>query len=222
MTATFEETVQGHVEEMKAEETFDLAEAVSGTKYPTDDCTVFTDGQAAHELNVLLQEVHNLGIDSANRKAASTAMVGDPEADAIDAKIEELQERQKELIAQIRDSSLTFHLRGIAPKLSEAIVNSWQAKIKPASKSEEDMIEAQNAQNNKINAEVVAKSIVKVVNGKGQVSRAAVSVERAEQFRGDLPTGEWEKLLTAANALSYARNMFSNVIAADADFLSKS
>lgn len=222
MTATFEETVQGHVEEMKTEETFDLAEAVAGTVYPTDDVTVFTNAKAAHELNVLLQEVHNLGIDSANRKAASTAMVGDPEADAIDAQIEELQERQKELITVIRDSALTFHLRGIAPKLSEAIVNSWEAKIKPTSKSEEDMIEAQNARNNKINAEVVSKSIVKVVNGKGAVSKAAVTVEQAEDFRGSFPTGEWEKLLTAANALSYARNMFSNVIAADADFLSKS
>lgn len=221
MTTAFEETVQAHVEEMKEEESFDLGEAVAGVSYPVDEIEIFTNAKAAHELNVLLQRTSDLGVDAAARKGANKAMVGDPEVDRIEAEIEKLQERQKELIAEIKASALIFHLRGIAPKATDAIVNSWQAKIKPKSKSEEDVTAAMNDQNNKINAEVVAKSITHVVNGKGQVSRAAVTVERAEDFRGTFPPSEWEKLLTACNALSYARGMFSNVLAADADFLSK-
>lgn len=217
------ELAESKVEEMKEAGTFDLASALKGTSYPTDEVTIFLDGEAAHELNMVLAEISELGFQSAELGAKSNGgIVDDPEKVEVDEKIAELEARQKELIAEVLESALTFNLRGLGRKTWKVIIESWTRKSKKFAKEngleEEERIDWAN---DKINAELIAKSIVKITNAQGQEQVGAVAVETIEDLQGSVLQSEFAKLLDTANNLTFANGLFSNAIAADADFLSK-
>lgn len=217
-----EKTPEAYVEELKSEESFDLSAALRKASYPTDDVKVYLDGEKAYELEALLTEVSQLGYDSVARSAAALdQMVDDPEKEVIDAKIEERNAKVKETIEAIADSALTFKLRGIAPKQWRLIAESWERKIRPESKGELDVLEADRARDKKINAEIIATSTVQITNAQGKVRKGATTVEQIEDLYDTLIPEEFQKLLDKANVLTFANGQFHNVIASDADFLSK-
>jgi hypothetical protein len=217
------ELVEAKVEELKAEGTFDLASVLKGTSYPTDDVTIFLDGEAAHELNMVLAEISELGFEAAKHTAEATGGITEaPEKEEIDAQIAELEERQKELIAEVLESALTFRVRGLAPKLWKLIIKSQTRKSKAKAKEEGwDEEERIDYANDKINNELIAKSIVKITDAQGNVQTGAVKMETVEELQGSVLQSEFAKLLDAANNMTFANGLFSNAIAADADFLSK-
>ena len=212
-----------YAEELKNVETFDLNSALTGVTRPKDSITVFTDGERAHQLEEVLTSISVLGQEKAILPPAG-GITGNPRADEIDGEIAELEELSALLVQELRDSSLTFHLRGLAPKQTRLIVKSWEKKIKPESKSpsDDELAEVNEERSEKINAELIAKCTYKVVKGNGAEHNGAVSIETVEGLRDELNTSEYQRLVTLVNNLCVAHGLFNNLLASDADFLSKS
>lgn len=219
-----EAEVAAVVEEMKADETFDLVEALNEVTYPTGEVKVYLDAAGAEELNEVLAEIATLGREALKYSAeAQGSMTDAPEKEAIDAQIEELQEREKELIDSVSGSALTFHMRGVAPELWRILVKEVRRKNKAASNAtEEEREEANEVMLEKLDNELVSKAIIRVTNAKGATDERAFKVETVEKLRGKLLQTEWERVLDKANTLTFANAVFHNVKAADADFLSQS
>jgi anti-sigma28 factor (negative regulator of flagellin synthesis) len=216
-------TPEEYAEELKNVETFDLNASLSGVTRPKDEITIYTDGERAHQLEEVLTAISSLGREKATLPA-SGGITGNPRADEIDEEIKELEEASVLLVQEIRSSSLTFHLRGLAPKQTRLIVKSWDKKIKPEGKnpSDDELAEANEQRVEKINAELIAKCTYKVVKGDGAEHNGAVSIERVESLRDEINTGEFQRLVDVVNSLCVAHGLFNNMLASDADFLSKS
>lgn len=217
------EAVEAKVEELKSEESFDLSAALKGTSYPTDDVSIFTDGEAAHEYNMVLNEIAELGFEGAKHSAAENGSIADsPEKEAIDKQIEELEARSAELLKRLAASRLTFTIRGAATKQWKLIIKQWKRK---GAKLESDVVETEEERqqwvSDKIDEDLLAKTIVKVVNAKGQVSKGAVSLEFATELHDTILESEWAKLQEVVSNMTFANNLFQQAIASDADFLSK-
>lgn len=210
------------VEELKADETFDLADVLNDVTYPTDEVTVYLKGDKTHEYNLTIQRIAELAQEESAQRANENGMTESPELEAIKKAVEDEELKAMLLLDEIRTSSLTFHMRGLAPAQWRIIVKQWEHKIKPETKSEEDVTAATVERNRKTNAEIIATSIVKTVNAKGQVSKGAITIEAVEKLNDVLLESEYARVLQMANQLTFANNMFHNVLAADADFLSKS
>lgn len=211
-----------YAEELKNVETFDLNAALTGVTRPKDEITVYTDGERAHQLEEVLSAISVLSQEKATLPA-SGGIVGNPRAEEIDKEVADLEEVSALLIQELRDSALTFHLRGLPPKQTKLIVKSWDKKIKPESKnpSDEELAETNEIRMEKINAELIAKCAYKVVKGNGAEYNGAVSIETVENLRDEINSGEYNRLVNLANSLSVGHGLFHNMIAADADFLSK-
>lgn len=218
MTKTPEE----HAEELKNVETFDLSSALTGVTRPKDEITIYTDGERAHQLEEVLSAISVLGREKATLPATG-GITGNPRAEEIDKEIADLEEVSALLIQELRDTSLTFHLRGLAPKQTKLIVKSWDKKIKPESKTptDEELQETNEERMDKINAELIAKCTFKVVKGNGAEHTGAVSIETVENLRDEINSGEYNRLVNLVNNLCVAHGLFNNMLASDADFLSK-
>lgn len=209
------------VEELKAEESFDLADVLKGASYPTDEVSIFLDGEKAHELNVVLEEISELSRQALQYTAGNNGGVADsPEKEELDEQIEELEVRQKELIADVLKSRLTFTVRGAAPEQWKLIIKKWTRKSKKAEDIEDEQ-ERIDWANEKIDAELLSKTIVKIVTADGKVQNSGITQEKVEALRGTVLQSEFAKLQEAANALTFANGLFHNAIASDADFLSQ-
>jgi len=217
------EAVEAKVEELKSEESFDLSAALKGVSYPTDDVSIFLDGEAAHEYNMALHEIAELGHESAKLAAAENGGITDsPEKEEVDAQIAELEARSAELLKQLAASRLTFTIRGAAPKQWKLIIKQWKRK---GAKLEDDTVENEEERaewiSHKVDCDLLSKCIVKTTNAKGQVNKEAVSLEFIEELRASILESEWYKLQEAMNTLTFANGLFQQAIASDADFLSK-
>lgn len=215
-------TPDEYAEELKNVETFDLNSALTGVTRPKDHITIYTDGERAHQLEEVLSAISVLSHEKAGL-IPTGGITGNPRSEEIDGEIASLEEAQDMLIATLRSTSLTFHLRGLPPKQTRLIVKGWEKKIKPESKqpSEEEQAEVNEIRSDKINAELIAKCTVKVVNGNGAEYKGAVTPEWVENLQDEINSGEFHRLVQLANSLSVAHGIFNNVLAADADFLSK-
>lgn len=216
-------TPEAIVEDLKSVEKFDLRSALQKTSYPTDDVTVYLDGHKAHELNLVLDEIDELEGKALSLSAAvSGGIVDDPEKEAVDEQIAALKERELELLKEIRDSALTFTIRGVAPTQWRILDKEARRKIKPASKSEDDQFEAQLDRNEYVNVGLLALGCVKITNAAGQSDTSALKREDAQTLFDSLIEPEFVKLKNAVENLTFAHTLFQNVAMQDADFLSKS
>lgn len=219
MTSTPEEIV----EDLKSVEKFDLRSALTKASYPTEDVTVYLDGHKAHELNLVLD-----AIDEREQKSESLAagknggIADDPEKETVDAEIEALKKREVELLKEIRDSALTFTIRGVAPTQWRVLDKEARRKIKAVSKSDEDQFEAQLERNEWVNVGLLALATVKITNAAGQEDTSALKRETAQQLFDSLIEPEFMKLKNSVENLTFAHTLFNNVAMQDADFLSKS
>lgn len=215
-------SIEEHVEEMKAPETFNLSDALSGVTRPKDEVTVYLDGERAQQLDDVLGEISEIGRQIAALPKTG-GITGNPEEERLQKELDELNELVPLLVDTIKASALTFHLRGLAPKQTDLIVKSWEKKLKPESKqpTQEELADIDEDRSKKINAELIAKCTVKIVNGEGKVSTGALSIEAVEALRDEISKPEYNRLVNVANGLCVAGNLFNSVMASDADFLSK-
>lgn len=211
------------VEDLKSEEKFELRSALAKTSYPVDDVTVYLDGHKAHELNKILDEISELEHKAEKLAGGKNGgIVDDPEKEEVDAEIEELKVREVELLKEIRDSALTFRVRGVAPTQWRMLDKEARRKIKPLTKSDDDQFEAQLERNEYVNVGLLSLGTVKITNAAGQSDTSALKREDAQTVFDSLIEPEYQKLKDAVENLTFAHTLFNNVAMQDADFLSKS
>lgn len=200
------EEVSALVDEMKSEESFDLLAAVQDVAYPTGQAVIYLNGQLAQEYNDAKAELDLL-------KAEESQGIADPEQ-------AELQEKLDTLLAEIRKSALTFHMRGVAPAVKKAISAKARAQFKiPKQADEDEKNEIWLKENAWITNELIRHSIVKVVNAKGQVATKAYENADIQKLADTLIESEFSKLDALCAKLSQASYLFSESL--DADFLQK-
>lgn len=216
-------TADALVEDLKSPGKFDLRSALTKTSYPTDEVTIYLDGDATHERNLVLDMIEELQRKAEGLTAEKTGgITDDPEKETVDALIVNLEAREKELLAQVRASALKFTLRGVAPSQWRIVDKEARRKIKPLTKSEEDMLEASLERNEYVQVELLTKATVKITDANGNEDTSALKREDAQTLFDTLLESEWIKLKDAYENITFAHALFNNVVLQDADFLSKS
>jgi hypothetical protein len=211
------------VEDLKSVEKFDLRSVLTKASYPTEDVSVYLDGNKAHELNIVLDLIDAKEAQAEELSAGKNGSIADsPEKEAVLEDIEALKRRETVLLKEIADSRLTFTLRGVAPTQWRLVDKEARRKIKAASKSEDDQYEAQLERNEYVNVELLALATVQITAADGQVDKSKLSHEDAQKLFDVLLESEYMKLKQTVENLTFAHTLFNNVTLQDADFLSKS
>ena len=241
-------------EELKSEKTFDARRAVTGATYPQDSIDVYADAKLAHELNIAVHDAAQARFlaDSikeryAQKKREEAALdlgveaepyEGDgteaPDYAAANAEAEALEAKVPDLLTALRDSVLTFHLRGLAPAQWRLIHKKWRKEIKPPARKnypntedgEEEyelaVHERNIERNDSVNHDTIASAITKVVR---KVDGAEdTNVWKVDDVRHIFDTyleSEYDKIKNLVQQLTFANNLFHIAVEQDADFLSK-
>lgn len=165
-------------------EDFDIIAFIEGSNYPEKTVKLYTNGKAAIELRDLL------------------------------ASEEETQDGDKitALRKEIEDSSLTFTLRGLAPKVIEVMMSKMNVNSKDITDEErvKRFLESTDS--------LTAASIQKVVTASGKVDTRAWDTARAATLRGVLLPSEYEKLADGVNTVNFDAKLFNDSV--DAGFSS--
>lgn len=168
--------------------TFSVLDAAKGRSYPTDEVTVYTDVASLYLLNEL-------------DAIANDAETGD-EANAVEPAVAELREK-------IKESALTFHLRGFSPGVRTSINDETRALF-----GEEVDLDEGDPLIWRLN-KYVSESIISVTNTEGAVDEHRWSDEDVASLRGLLPDEEWVKLQDLTLKLSFESWHFDEAVNAD-------
>ena len=237
--------IEAKVAEMKSPETFDVRSALNGTTYATENVTVYVNAAVMHEANKEAERAADLHREAyALEAAAHKLSAGEnggivdsegyeekaAEAETKKSEAEAAEARVAELLTTVRDSALTFTLKGLPPKQVQLIDKKWRKAIKPpARKNYSDDAEGQEEyeletfernkdRNESVNHDCIANSILKVTNGQGAVDSSAWKVEDVQNLFETLMETEYEKLRVTFQDLSFAHTLFERAIVEDADF----
>lgn len=185
-------------------ESFDVLEFVTGDRTPRKKVTIYTDAEAGYRLDELLaqeEESQRAGADDGLSIVDSVAWVDEDEV--------------AELRAQIEASSLTFHLKGLAPKVREAIQKELQAKHNFKDDASD---EVKTEYFEEFTSTLIARSIEKVTNAKGATD-ASWSADKISTLRGRVNGTEFARLDEAVFEINTDAELFNRAV--NADFLSK-
>jgi hypothetical protein len=170
---------------------FDVLSFIEKTAYPTERIVVFQNAKAADDY---VKAVADRDARD-NSDDARTGGVPDPETDPLTIRINELAD-------QIRESSIVFDLRGMPPGFVGNILNK------------EDLNEIEK------DDELIALSIVKVSNSRGEVDPRTWSREMVSKLRTYLKESEFAKLIRGVANVNLNSAIFDQAV--DAGFLSGS
>lgn len=224
------------VEELKNPETFDLGAVLRDkVKYPTRDVQVFLDADLALELLERADEIADKSAQAESlRKQADTldalngSIIGDEEspalriqADALDKEAEAETAELQELGEKLHESSLTFTLRGVAPKLWRVLDSKWRREI-PIRKDADEVEQREDniTRNEKVTIDCIRAATVKITTGTGAVS-GQPTFEQVEHLYETIMESEWFKLKERMEQLTFANALFKEATV-DADFLPQS
>ena len=175
--------------------TFSLLDTVKDRTYPEKDVTIYTDMKSTHLRKVLEDEANGLG-----------------NSDADQARMAVLEEEIQGLEAAIRDSGLTFSLRGLSPKVIEDAEKAVKQELKDA---DEDTF------NQRMSDLLMALHIVQVTRVKdGAVDNHTFTADDITGLREAVPFEAWKTIREAMDELTFAAAYFDASVSAD--FLSKS
>lgn len=240
-------------EGLKSEKSFDARQAVTGATYPTDSIDVYSDARLAHELNLaandaakaryLAESIKNAFIKEQKEAAQGGGIEDEPYAGdgteaplygKADAEATELEAKVAELVGALRDSVLTFHVRGLAPAQWRLIHKKWRKEIKPPARKnypqtedgEEEyelaVHERNIERNDSVNLDTIASAIVKVVRKHdGAENTDTWKVDDVRNIFDYYYESEFEKIKNLVQQLTFANNLFQIAVEQDADFLSK-
>jgi hypothetical protein len=189
--------VRDAVEKATDKSTFSLVEAIKGRGYPTEEVTVYLNADAAYNL----AEVNELLTKLAQGEKQDTEAY-----DNLDAVAQQLAQ-------ELRDSEVTFYLRGISPGELQKITKKVRKQADADGLDEDEISLA-------LTDAWIAPHIIKTEDANGNVEERLYAPEDVTLLRDLLPQTEWLKLDTAINKLSFSSAYFDQV--ADAGFLSKS
>jgi len=185
------------VKENHNREVFSLTNALKRRGFPEEDVVVYLDEDAAHELVEL------------NRAMTAIAQ-NENKSDETLEQYNALELLADAMADRLRDSALTFHLRGISPGHIEQIRKNV---VKEHGEDSENGSEI-------VAREWVAAHIVHVTDAEGNRDERLFTADDAEQLEYLLPTSEYQKIDKAVSNLSFRSAYIEQ--ATDAGFLQKS
>lgn len=201
-----EEALADAVANATNRETFDVISFFSGGALPTEKVVIYRDIEAAYELNKIYQAEEDVAKGKAKKKKVDSLSIADPDADAEDA-------AKEEKIAEYRDrlkqSAVTFHLRGLAPKAQLAIEKNLQATL-PYKEGGENP-EYDEA----FYGTLIAKTIQYVTNAAGAKDDSPWDADRVKELTENLPGAEFGKITEGVIKLTYAGNAIDRAVSAD-------
>lgn len=175
--------------------TFSLLDTVKDRTYPEKDVTIYTDMKSTHLRKVLDDEANGLGNTDADKVRMSI-----------------LEEEIQGLEEAIRNSGLTFSLRGLSPSVVENAEKAVKQELKDA---DEDTF------NQRMSDLLMALHILKVTRVKdGAVDNHTFTADDIAGLREAVPFEAWKTIREAMDELTFAAAYFDASVSAD--FLSKS
>jgi hypothetical protein len=171
---------------------FNVLEAAKGRSYPQDILNIYTDAEAAYQVNLLERKINAHDED--------------------DAELEALIAEQNAFKSEVKGSILTFHLRGINPGLIRSI--SDEAHTKTFDGLEGDALIGR--QNEWSNLSILAAHIVSVTDVDGNVDDHKWNYDDVATLRDWLPEDEFDKITELMFNLSFAAQLFD--VSVNADF----
>jgi hypothetical protein len=241
-------------EELKSEKTFDARKAVTGATYPQGKIDVYSDAELAHELNVLAQDAaaarflaetiasayakKQVDVQATNGSIEDEPYTGDgteaPDWERANQEAIGLESDVAKLVSKLRDSVLTFHVRGLAPAQWRLIDAKWRKGIKPPARKnfpqtedgEEEyelaVHERNILRNAAINNDMIASAITKVVRKHDDATDTHTwTQEEVADINDFYLESEYNKVKSLVEQLTFANNLFNIAVEQDADFLSK-
>lgn len=206
--------------EMKAPNKFNFAAAINQTSFPTGKVSIFLDGDTAGKMLETTEQIADLEALAATQAAGSNGgITDDPELTHTNTRIAELTATQAVLAETVLASKITFHMRGVVPSVWRAIDKKARATVKPASKADEDVLEANMTRNMQVNNELVAHAVTSVENAAGEVDDSGLDAATVAHLFDTLHEAEWFKILGKMQELTFANELFAKATEQDADFL---
>lgn len=250
-------TIEERLDELKSPKTFNARAAVKKTTYPVDKVDVYADAEAAHEVNILANDAAKarygaqLIWDKAKAHAldvlgaGATAESEDPEDEAkaiadgnaqfteADKEASALEAELAAALIPLRETMLTFHMRGLAPAQWRNIHKLARKEIKePVRKNFEKgedgdeefqlvTLERNIDRNDWVNHTCIASAIIKVTNQQGEEDTSVWTTEDVADLFDHYLESEYSKLKNLMEQLTFANNLFQVAVQEDVDFLPK-
>jgi len=184
-------------EEAQKRGKFNLADAIKGRAFPEKSVDIYLDANAAMQLEEVNKELNDL------------IKLGQNE------EYDQLNEFAQDLARQIKDSKLTFHMRGVG-----------QAEVEAATKKADELYPDTDEDGDNPEwvkyylAYLVAANVVRVTDAEGNEDTSKFTVEEMLDIRGAIPIDSWSTLVDTMQKLTLATSYFT--AATDAGFLPKS
>jgi hypothetical protein len=174
---------------------FNLSDAIKGRGYPQKDVTIYLDDQTALEL-VELNEAMSLITDL--------------------EELQRLEQKAAELAKAVKDSALTFKMRGVSQDAIELVLKKMNEKYKVKGSAG---TENPDWMRDYITT-LVSLNVVSVIDASGAEDSSPFDFEKTEELRRNIPAVEWGKLVEAMQKLTLAGGYFEQLT--DAGFLQRS
>lgn len=192
---TVQETIQ-LVKEAHSKGVFNLSEVIKGRGYPSKDAIIYLDADSAFRLSEIDEELNNFLEDDLREK---------------------LEAEAKQLAEKIKDSALTFTMRGVSQKIVEDVIKKTTEKY--PNKDVEDSEDGQHWLRYYI-ASLIATNIIRVTDSQGNVDEHIFTAEEMLELRDTVPQDAWNVLVETMQRLTLASGYFDQLT--DAGFLPKS
>ena len=196
------EEVNGAVEEAmdlaqeaQSKKVFNLSDAIKGRSYPQKDAVVYLDDESAMKL-VELDEI--------------MSYTTDPE------ELKKLEAEAAKLSKAIKDSALTFKMRGVSQDAIELVLKQLNEKYKVKGSAG---TENPDWMRDYITT-LVGMNIISVIDASGSEDDSTYDFDKTEEIRRNIPAAEWGKLVEMMQKLTLAGGYFEQLT--DAGFLQKS
>lgn len=161
---------------------FDIFETIAGRTYPEDKVQVYTDQASAYEIFKLEKEIAD-----------------EKDGDRVNA----LDAKRKELVSKVKDSQLTFRMRGLPGTVRKAIETKLDAEFGAETFNDE--------RSEALTFELLAAHILDVANTAGAVDSRAWKREDIDNLLHGLPDEDAPRLINKMHELTLKAAYFENV-----------
>lgn len=181
--------------EAQSKKVFNLSDAIKGRSYPQKDVVIHLDDEAALKLVELNDQM---------------SYTTDP------AELSKLEAEGKKLSDAIKQSAITFKMRGVSQDAIELVLKKMNEKYKVKGTSGTDNPDWMRD----YITSLVSLNIVSVVDASGSEDSGVFDFDKVEELRKNIPAAEWAKLVEMMQRLTLAGGYFDQLT--DAGFLQKS
>ena len=182
-------------QEAQSKKVFNLSDAIKGRSYPQKDTVIYLDDESAMKLVELDEQM---------------SYTTDP------AELKKLESEADKLSKSIKDSALTFKMRGVSQDAIELVLKQLNEKYKVKGSAGTENPEWMKD----YITTLVGMNIISVVDASGSADEATYDFEKTEEIRRNIPAAEWGKLVEMRQKLTLAGGYFEQLT--DAGFLQKS